>query len=166
MNETIKNNNNNENMKKVNSKNKNGNGNGNVNVNKNKNKNVNVNGNGKKTNNENNNGKNNNSSNHIIEIFSLEGCGYSMAAEKLLLEHNIPFRKISVSQEDKEYHKKLNEMDTFPQIFLNKLHNKRSKIGGYTDLNKYIEVIKTLCEMDLNKKDTIDHLIHLHQFVC
>ena len=113
-----------------------------------------------------NNNKNQNNKSHKIEIFSLEGCGYSMAAEQLLKEHDIPFNRISVSQETKEHHKKINEMNTFPQIFLNKSKKNRSKIGGFTELEAYIQIIKILCKLDIQKQETVEHLIHLHKFVC
>lgn len=113
-----------------------------------------------------NNTSKNNKSKHIIEIFSLDGCGYSQAAENLLKEHNIPFNKVSVSHETKEHHKKINDMNTFPQIFLNKSKDKRTKIGGYSEIDSYLQIIKILCKLDIQKQETVEHLIHLHKFIC
>lgn len=63
-------------------------------------------------------------------IYSLVNCPYSKEAVKLLT----PYRPdiITVSQEEKDKFKKMNKMDTFPQIFLfdDKIN---IKIGGYND---------------------------------
>ncbi len=74
-------------------------------------------------------------------LYSLEGCGYSMSAEKLVNELGLNANVIKVKQIEKESYKKRNKMDTFPQIFLN-LDNSLIKIGGYNDLTDMVGYIK------------------------
>ena len=49
-------------------------------------------------------------------IYSLEGCPYSMKSESLLKLYKPKI--VKVSQLEKEKYKKQNNMNTFPQIFL------------------------------------------------
>lgn len=79
------------------------------------------------------------------------GCLYSMEALKLLDKLKIKNEKIYVRSKSKalEY-KKMNKMNTFPQIFFIN-SGKTYKIGGFTDLEKIVEI-----DIKLNKKKIYD----------
>lgn len=87
-------------------------------------------------------------------LYSLEGCGYSMNAEKLINDLCVKAEIIKVKQTEKDYYKKRNEMNTFPQIFLN-LDNNTIKIGGYNDLTDLINYIK-----DGKKNKSLDLVVN------
>lgn len=84
-----------------------------------------------------------------IEIYSLDGCGYSFMAENSLINNKINHKVIKVSWSESSKYKKQNDMRTFPQIFyVNK--GKRVKIGGSNDLEYLLNFNKELKE---NRKD-------------
>jgi glutaredoxin len=85
-----------------------------------------------------------------LKIYSLEGCPYSMNAEKLLKNNNIDFNLIKVSYDEKDHYKQLNKMNTFPQIFL-ETNQENIKIGGYSDLNDIYNTI--------NDNTTFDNML-------
>jgi glutaredoxin len=96
----------------------------------------------------------------MIIIYSLIGCPYSEAAEQLLQEYNMKHKVIKVSKNEKDIIKKQNNMQTFPQIFLNK-----TLIGGYNDFHSIIELYNKIKEFDgINYKNKyikmINHTIH------
>ena len=75
--------------------------------------------------------------NDYIEIYSLEGCGYSIRAISILENNDINHKVINVKLDNMSKYKKKNNMNTFPQIFyVNK--GERTKIGGSSDLNDII----------------------------
>ena len=70
-----------------------------------------------------------------LEIFSLEGCPYSIKAEKLIKISGVAHKIIKVSHSNKDYYKQKNGMSTFPQIFAISPERKiRKKIGGCIEL--------------------------------
>jgi glutaredoxin 3 len=77
----------------------------------------------------------------MIVLYVLETCPYCNNALKLLNENNIKHKAIIVenTQEKKEYYKKQNKMNTFPQIFMKMEKNSYMKIGGYSDLVETLE---------------------------
>ena len=75
-----------------------------------------------------------------IKAFCLENCYFSENAKLLLNNNNIEFDLVNVRYENKDQYKKLNKMNTFPQIFL-ETGNESVKIGGYDDFNKLINII-------------------------
>ncbi len=75
----------------------------------------------------------------MIHIYSLEGCGYSQKALDLLKEHKLSHKIIEVTQQDKNKYKKMNKMETFPQIFIVD-GKKKMKLGGSTDLLALIQI--------------------------
>lgn len=89
---------------------------------------------------------------NIIEIYSLVGCNFSKKAEELLEEHEIPFKLIRVLYDSKEKYKKINKMDTFPQIFIITKKSK-IKIGGADMLLDFINISHILKynDMSINK---------------
>ena len=79
-----------------------------------------------------------------LVVYSLNNCYYSEGACKYLDDIKKTYRKISISNHDKKsYYKKKNDMNSFPQIFLeNKKNNIRIKIGGFDDLKNIDRIIK------------------------
>ena len=75
-----------------------------------------------------------------IKAFCLENCFFSENAKLLLNNNNIEFDLVNVKYENKEDYKKLNKMNTFPQIFL-ETGNESLKIGGYDDFNNLVNII-------------------------
>ena len=72
----------------------------------------------------------------MITIYSLEGCPFSIAAEKLVAS-KLPASKYDinrVSHDEKSKYKKLHSYNTFPQVFVG-----NELIGGYNELVKYLK---------------------------
>ena len=83
-----------------------------------------------------------------LYIYSLIGCPYSIKSESLLDPYKPQI--IKVEQNEKNKYKKMNNMDTFPQIFLvNEESGVRIKIGG---LDNTVELLNNI----FNKK-SIDY---------
>jgi len=73
---------------------------------------------------------------YYLEIISLEGCPYSIAAEELVKTKKIKHETVKINHEDKHLHKH-NKLDTFPQIYLRKDNSTgRLLLGGYQNLDK------------------------------
>jgi len=77
-----------------------------------------------------------------IVIYSLNGCGYSRAAVETLKKNNIKHEIINVDWDNKEDYKRSNNMQTFPQVFFKKKSSSRIKIGGNSDLNNILDLVK------------------------
>lgn len=86
----------------------------------------------------------------MFYIYSLEYCPYSIEAENLVKNNNLPHKIIKVSQNDKDKYKKQNKWNTFPQVFYKHKTNQKKLIGGYSDLNNYIETVNIINENDIN----------------
>lgn len=84
-------------------------------------------------------------------IYSLEGCPYSMKSESLLKLYKPKIFK--VSQSEKEKYKKQNDMNTFPQIFLDKI-----QIGGLDSVTALLAKIFNNEKINFNTTDA-DKLI-------
>ena len=67
-----------------------------------------------------------------IKVISLNNCPFSMAAVNLFNEKNIKIKKKDVTSQEKENFKN-NEIDTFPQIYINNSGND-FLLGGFTDI--------------------------------
>ena len=77
----------------------------------------------------------------MLTIYYLLGCPYCENTKQLVENYNINHKIIEVTYENKDHYKKKNKMSTFPQIFLTRSINRRQvtfKIGGYSDLEKYL----------------------------
>ena len=72
----------------------------------------------------------------MIVLYVLEGCPYCNNSLRLLKEYKIKHKSIVVQQNQKEYYKKQNKMNTFPQIFIMLDKDKVMKIGGNSDLEE------------------------------
>ena len=85
----------------------------------------------------------------MLELFVLETCPYCKKAEKLLQEKGLKYKKIDITNNEKEYRKRLGEYYkiegrvTVPQIIIG---NKR--IGGCDDI------------YDLNVTGKLDELLN------
>jgi glutaredoxin len=96
-----------------------------------------------------------------IVLYVLKGCPYCNNALILLKENNIKHKAIVVEDKDKEKYKKLNKMDTFPQIFINVNANNYFKIGGFNDLVETMEIVKTI----MNSNVSLDAVYYLHKLM-
>jgi glutaredoxin len=88
----------------------------------------------------------------FIEIYSLNGCIFSIKAENLLKEHGLKYKVIKVSQSEKEKYKLKNKMKTFPQIFIIE-NTSKINVGGSDILLDLINISHILKynEINLNK---------------
>jgi glutaredoxin len=77
---------------------------------------------------------------YYLYIITLESCPYSIAALELLDSLNIKYKQLKVTDLNKKKYK-TEEINTFPQIYLVK-NNKKLLLGGYSDLNKFIDIFK------------------------
>ncbi len=102
---------------------------------------------------------------HPIIIYTLEECPYCKNAIKLLDTHKIKYNKIIVENETKikEKYKKQCAMESFPMIFIQNPENEKKymKLGGFSDLQTYIQLSKQLNEnqIDINVLKAIDQLL-------
>jgi glutaredoxin len=96
-----------------------------------------------------------------IVLYVLKGCPYCNNALILLKENNIKHKAIVVEEKDKEKYKKLNKMDTFPQIFINVNGDNYFKIGGFNDLVETMEIVKTI----MNSNVSLDSVYYLHKLM-
>jgi glutaredoxin len=99
----------------------------------------------------------------MIIIYYLLGCPYSESAKSLVEEYGLNHKIIKVTHDTKTHYKKKNKMSTFPQIFLTRsLHRKsvKFKIGGYTDLEKYLITVANIKLNRLNL-DVINYFIRV-----
>jgi glutaredoxin len=96
-----------------------------------------------------------------IVLYVLKGCPYCNNALILLKENNIKHKAIVVEEKDKEKYKKLNKMNTFPQIFINVNGDNYFKIGGFNDLVETMEIVKTI----MNSNVSLDSVYYLHKLM-
>lgn len=89
-----------------------------------------------------------------LYIYSLINCPYSMKAEILLVKYNPEIIKVKSSK--KSYYNDLNNMVTFPQIFLiDEESDYKIKIGGYDDTKILLKKIFNNKKIDYSKDDSI-----------
>ena len=90
----------------------------------------------------------------MIIAYILEDCYYSQMANDILKKNKIKFEKYVIPQDEriKNELKKKNKMQTFPQIlFQENEDSKIEKIGGYDELQQYIDIKDHIKENKLNK---------------
>lgn len=96
----------------------------------------------------------------MIILYILQGCPYCNNAIKLLKENKIKYETITIeSEEEKEFYKKQNGMNTFPQIFMQINRNSFIKIGGSTDLEEVVNICKKMYKKNLS----IDLVYYMYQ---
>lgn len=96
----------------------------------------------------------------MIVLYVLEHCPYCNNSLKILKENKIKHQTIIVENtiEEKNFYKKQNKMDTFPQIFMQLDSNKFMKIGGNDDLVNIINYCKSIS----NSNISIDSIYHMY----
>ncbi len=82
----------------------------------------------------------------MFEIYTIDNCPYCMNTLMTLDKYRLPYHQVNVTEEEKEYYKKLNNMPSFPQIFLvmknkdgnasNQRKTKKGKAKVLTNKNK------------------------------
>jgi len=88
---------------------------------------------------------------YYLLIVTLEECPYSIATINLLDTFKIIYKHLKVKIKDKENFKTI-EIDTFPQIYLKKNKtNDTLLLGGYNDLNEFINTFIKQNYCDENK---------------
>ena len=90
----------------------------------------------------------------MIQIYVLDECPYCRNALQLLQKYHIRHKIIVVEYHEKEYYKKKNKMNTFPQIFIEGDNNKLIKVGGNDDLERIV----SFCHMLHQNPISIDAL--------
>ena len=81
-------------------------------------------------------------SKYYIYAILLKGCSYSNKAYELLLNHKIKHKLEIVEDSNKEKFK-MENYNTFPQLFLKKNDSIESLfLGGFNDLNEFINTFK------------------------
>jgi glutaredoxin len=97
----------------------------------------------------------------MIILYILETCIFCNNSLKLLKEKKIKYKSIIVknTEQDKNYYKTRNGMNTFPQIFLQIDKDNFMKIGGYSDL---IEILEQ-CNNIKNSSFSLDLIYHTYK---
>ena len=96
-----------------------------------------------------------------IILYVLKGCPYCDNALMLLKQNNIKHKSILVETKDMDKYKKINKMNTFPQIFINVNGDNYFKIGGNDDLVETMEIVKTIN----NSNVSLDAVYYLHRLM-
>lgn len=96
-----------------------------------------------------------------IILYVLKGCPYCDNALMLLKQNNIKHKAIVVEGKDIEKYKKINKMNTYPQIFININGDNYFKIGGNDDLVETMEIVKTI----MNSNVSLDAVYYLHKLM-
>lgn len=118
----------------------------------------------------------------MFEIYTIENCPYCMNTLMTLEKYRLPYHQINVTEDEKDYYKKVNDMPSFPQIFLInessnsnrrkikvKKQNKvsaaaipvKSKIGSDQDFQVLVRFAVEL----KNKKIDLSMLQNIQQFI-
>ena len=91
---------------------------------------------------------------YYLKIISLNGCPYSEAIEQLVKNNKIDSKIININQYEKEKYKS-EEIDTFPQVFLNKKYSSGNLfIGGYSKLKSYYDMIHSSNKINFDSVKT------------
>ena len=92
-------------------------------------------------------------SEYFIKAILLDNCSYSIAANELMIQHNIPNEIINISSRDMNIYSTDN-ISTYPQLYLKKYNtNGNLLLGGYEDLKNSIDMFKgmKLSDENINK---------------
>lgn len=81
-------------------------------------------------------------------LYVLKSCPYCNNAIQMLHDNKYKYKTIVVNndEEEKKIYKKINDMKTFPQIFLQVNNDSFIKIGGYNDLIETINQCNNIKE--------------------
>ena len=89
---------------------------------------------------------------YFIKAIMLENCPYSINADKIIKQYNLPHKILWIDNNSKN--KYVNNMiQTFPQIYLKKENAMNSLLlGGYTELQNFMNTFyDKYSENDINK---------------
>lgn len=96
----------------------------------------------------------------MIVLYVLEGCPYCNKALQILKDNKIKYSTIyPENNEEKELFKKQNNMNTFPQIFLQINSENYMKMGGCDNL---IEIMN-ICNNIKNSNVSLDSVYYMYQ---
>lgn len=87
----------------------------------------------------------------MINIYVIDGCPFCYKSKLLLKTLKIRFKEINVKENEKCKYKKMNKMNTFPQIFYVK-NNEKLKIGGFDELEFLISLVEIKKKFNFNNK--------------
>lgn len=87
----------------------------------------------------------------MINLYVIEGCPFCHKADNLLKSLKLRVNKTIVSNNDKCKYKKMNKMNTFPQIIYT-ANNNRYKIGGYEELEYLLSIVELKKKFKFNSK--------------
>jgi len=81
-------------------------------------------------------------SSYYIKAIMLENCPYSISADKLIKENNLPNKSIWIGYNDKDKYI-TNKIQTYPQIYLKRYNSMENVLlGGYDDMTQWIKEFK------------------------
>lgn len=88
----------------------------------------------------------------MIIVYSLEGCPYCEDAIELLKASKAKYKKIVVTQLNKNKHKEVLGIATFPYIILKKSgkNDKDIVIGGFEELERVSAICKVIRKAGVN----------------
>ena len=94
----------------------------------------------------------------MFVIYALKYCPYSERAVRIAQQLKLKAKVIWITHEDKNKYKKLNNMNTFPQIFYYSTLNAKTpvKIGGCDDFEKLIKTCQQVNSINLKDKALCD----------
>ena len=97
----------------------------------------------------------------MIILYVLETCPYCNNAIKILKENKIKYKTIIVenNEESKNFYKKQNNMNTFPQIFMQMDKDNYMKVGGYDNLMETLENCKNIKDSSIS----LDSIYYMYQ---
>jgi glutaredoxin len=101
--------------------------------------------------------------NYYLKIILLNDCPYSEKAKQIINENKIPVKIINVNYENKELYKNDN-INTYPQIYLNKKGSKSNLLlGGFTDLSESINNFKSL-KSESNLDNSVNNFMNKYKW--
>ena len=97
----------------------------------------------------------------MIILYVLETCPYCNNAIKILKENKIKYKTIIVenNEESKNFYKKQNNMNTFPQIFMQMDKDNYMKVGGYDNLMETLENCRNIKDSSIS----LDSIYYMYQ---
>jgi glutaredoxin len=95
----------------------------------------------------------------MIVLYVLDKCPYCNNSLKILTEKKIKHTSIVVKNTEKDFYKKQNNMNTFPQIFMKVEGDNYMKIGGNDDL---IEIFEN-CDNIKNSNVSLDAIYYMYK---
>ena len=95
----------------------------------------------------------------MIILYVLDGCPYCNNSLRVLKEKNLTHKSIVVKNSEKDFYKKQNDMNTFPQIFMKIDKDNFMKIGGNDDLMEIFEN----CDNIKNSNVSLDSIYYIYK---